>query len=103
MKTKKLKFIFKTDKPKGAYAFVHVPHHRIKLNKKEVGSIDDKKPHAIRFMVIKKDINEDGNPHCSWKWITLKHESETLQDAKDFLNENVEAITNKYNLRMSDD
>ena len=51
-------------------------------------------------MVMKKDIQEDNNINCEWKWIKLKHESETLADAKTFLNENIEAILSRYTLKI---
>jgi hypothetical protein len=54
-------------------------------------------------MVHKDDINEDGNPNCPWKWISLKKESESLQEAKDWLNENIEEVLAKYPLRFSED
>jgi hypothetical protein len=49
-------------------------------------------------MVVKDDINEDGNPNCTWKWITLKTPHETVDDAKRWLNLNFEAINKKYKL-----
>ena len=51
-------------------------------------------------MVMKKDILEDGNPNCEFKWIRLKRESETLDDAKTFLNENIDVILTKYTIRI---
>jgi hypothetical protein len=99
-KKKKIKFTFKTHRETGSYAWLHPAYNNILLNKENVGSIDDKKPHQIKLMVMKKDIMEDGNPNCPWKWITLKLESETLDDAKTFLNENIDAILTKYTIRI---
>jgi hypothetical protein len=48
---------------------------------------------------MKADIMEDGNSNCKWKSIHLKHKSETLADAKAFLNENIDAILTKYTIR----
>ena len=93
-----MKFTFKTDKPTGSYASFFSSHHHIKLNKQNCGSIEDKKPYKIRFQVIKEDIMEDGNPICPWKWIVLKKDSETLQESKDFVNENFDAIMQKYKI-----
>ena len=99
-----MKFTFKTIKPTGKWKSFDNDNHIIKLNKKEVGYIidDDKKPFEIRLAVIKKDILEDGNANCVWKWITLKKESETLQEAKDFLNENINAILEKIEIYYFD-
>lgn len=92
------KFTFKTEKATGRYRSFHPDTHHIKLNKIECGLIQDGKPYKIKFQVIKDDTKEDGNTNCEWKWITFKKESETLQEAKDFLNEKFEAINSKYKI-----
>jgi len=97
-----MKFTFKTDKSTGRYRAFYSDYHYVKLKKKEVGNIGDKVPYRICLKVNKDDINEDGNPNCSWKWITLKHESKSLQEAKDFLKEHIDAILEKYNLYLGD-
>ena len=97
---KKIKFTFKTHKETGSYAWLHKPSHKILLSKNWVGSIDPEKPFTINLMVMKKDIMEDGNSNCPWRWIHLKRESETLDNAKAFLNENIDAILRKYTIRI---
>jgi hypothetical protein len=97
------KFTFKTERQPGRAGWFSDPIHYIKYNKIVVGNINHKKPHKIRLMVYKKDIMEDGNPNCSWKWITLKKESESIEDAKIFLNEHVEDIFQKFNLKINED
>ena len=97
-----MKFTFKTEKSTGRYRSFYPDHHYIKLKRKEVGRIDDKIPHRIRLQVVKDDINEDENSNCEWIWITLKKESDSLQEAKDFLNANIEVITTKYNIYIED-
>ena len=94
------KITFKTEKPTGRYAWVHSPNHYIKLDKIKIGSIDHESPHKIRLKVIKEDINEDGNPNCNWKWITLGKKSENLEEAKVWLNERIESLLEKYNLKI---
>ena len=84
------------------------PSCTIKMNKKIVGSITVKKrwtnaPYIVMFMIVKSDINEDGNPNCEWKWITLKKEYATIQDAKQRLNENIDKITRSFNLYQMED
>jgi len=96
-----MKFTFKTTKPTGAYRAFYPSTHHIKLNKVDVGRIDDKKPYAIRFQVIKDDINEDGNPNCVWKWVTLGKKSETLDEAKKWLVDNTDLIVSKHNLYIN--
>jgi len=97
------KFTFKTEKSTGNYSAFFPNQNIIKLNKKQVGEICDKIPYKIRFTVYKKNILEDRNPNCEWKWITLKKESKTLNEAKQFIKENNDIIQNKYNLYLFDD
>lgn len=97
------RFTFKTDKPTGRFASFEKDYNHIKFNKKDVGTIDDGAPFKIRLMVVKEDINEDGNPNCPWKWIRLKQESKSLQEAKDFLNNNFEVIMKRYKLFQMED
>jgi len=93
-----MKFTFKTTKATGRYRSFFTDHHDIKFNKFECGCIEDKNPHKIRLKVIKKDINEDGNPNCKWKWIILKGEFESVQTAKNSLNENIDKIFELHNI-----
>ena len=93
-----MKFTFKTKKPKGRWRSFDPDEHYIKLKKQIVGSIDDARPHKIRLKVVKKDINEDKNPNCTWKWITLTLDFDRIADAKKFLNDNIEKITEKWTL-----
>jgi hypothetical protein len=97
-----MNFTFKTERATGKYRSFSPDRHVIKLNRKEVGLIEDKKPYKIRLAVIKKDIMEDKNPNCPWKWITLKHESESLDDAKKFLKENYDRIMELFNIHYFD-
>lgn len=101
-----MNFTFKTEKPTGKWRSFNPETHHIKLNKIEVGTINgqgrfnDSPPFKIRLQVKKKDINEDGNPNCRWKWIILKKDSQTLQEAKDFLNQHFKEITELYEIWM---
>lgn len=95
-------FTFKTRKPTGKWRSFFETHHDVKLDGKDVGSIDDKQPHTIRLMVHKADINEDENPNCSWKWIKLKKQSSSLDEAKQYLNDFIHQILEKYNIRKSE-
>lgn len=93
-----MKFTFKTEKPTGRYRSFLPEHHYVKLKKQTIGTIDDEQPHEIRLMVVKQDIMEDGNPNCDWKWIQLKAEFKTINEAKEFLNVNFIAINAKWKL-----
>lgn len=93
------KFTFKTEKPTGKWKSFQKASHSIKLNKCWVGSIEPEYPFYIRLMVIKKDIMEDKNPNCEWMWKTLAHKSQSLDEAKQFCNDNIDLILNKFNLK----
>lgn len=95
------KFTFKTEKPTGKYRSFGKNNNNILLTRKLVGLIDPDN-FKIRLMIVKDDINSDGNPNCIWKWITLSKNSETLEDAQKFLNDNINAIIMKYTLYKSD-
>ena len=40
--------------------------------------------------------------NCPWRWITLARENKSLQEAKDFLNNNFKAITEKFKIHKLD-
>lgn len=94
-----MKFSFKTEKATGRWKSFQNDYHIIKLNKKQVGLIDDN-TWKIRLMVIKDDIYEDNNPNCIWKWVVIKNEFGTLQEAKDWLNTNFKYLNEKYKLHQ---
>jgi len=91
-------FTFKTKKYKSG--FFYRKSYDIKYNKKIIGQIGEEFPHTIRFAIVKKDIMEDGNPNCNWKWIELTtkkaKEFKSVDDAKEYLRLNVEFLINKY-------
>lgn len=95
-------FTFKTEQPAGKWRSFHKPTYYIKLKKTEIGTIEPDAPHKIRLQVTKTDINEDGNPNCEWKWITLKKEFSSVDEAKLFLKEKFESITKQFNLWKGD-
>jgi hypothetical protein len=77
------KFTFKTTQPTGRYRSFDRASHDIKLGGVVVGFIEPTAPYKARLMATKKDINEDGNPNCPWKWVRLKREFGSVQEAKD--------------------
>jgi len=95
-------FTFKTDKPTGKYKSFSDPYHHIRIKRKDVGSIDHNHPYRIRLMVTKKDIMEDGNPNCDWRWVVIKRQFTSMEEAKMFLNEYYEEITKTFNLRKEE-
>lgn len=98
-----MKFRFKTNKPVGKYRWLDQPSHYIYVKKYMVGSIDHVEPYKIRLKVVKNDMTEDKNPNCPWKWIALKYNPKSVDDAKWFLNANFDRITTKYKLYLDDE
>jgi hypothetical protein len=95
-------FTFKTNKPTGKWRSFETTTHDIKLNKKVVGTIGDDRPHTIRLMVFKSQEELSDRDPCNWKWVTLAKNNDSLQDAKEWLNKNFEAIIAKFKLRQED-
>lgn len=91
------KFTFKQNKATGRYRSFFPENTTIKHNGKEVGTIFED-GFRIQLQVIKKDILEDGNPNCVWKNVLLKYRPTSLQDAKDYLNNNQEKILSLVDL-----
>lgn len=105
----KNKFTFKTEKPTGRYSGFSNSTHYIKLKKHEVGEIlkpnvgnGQHTDYKIRLSVLKKDINENEIPNCIWKNIFLKKPFNSLEEAKTFLNDNIDLICERYDLYCSD-
>lgn len=95
--TKKSKFTFKTEKPVGKWRAFDTNTHHIKLDGMRVGSISDKEPFKISFMVEKNGTTiTDNNPNCKWKIITLAKQNETLESAKKFIIDNTEKLLATY-------
>ena len=93
-----MKFTFKHVKNTGKFKGFFPTTHDIKLQGKKVGSISNNHPYTISLMVIKDDIMEDGNPNCTWKWITLIKRADSVEKAKKFLNARIDDILSKYKL-----
>jgi len=95
------KFTFKTTKSTGRYRSFYSDSHDIKLKGNNVGNIQDEKPFKIKLMVMKNEAKgiTDNNPNCPWKWITLKKESESLEEAKTWINSVIEQIQKQYELK----
>ena len=96
-----MKFTFKTNKPTGRWRCFDPVHTEIKLNKICVGWISSS-DYKIWLSVKKKDIMEDGNSNCAYKNIGLKKNSSSLQEVKDFLNDNIDEILEKWELKQEE-
>lgn len=100
-----MKFTFKTEKESGRYASFYPDTHLIKFKRKIVGQIEQYKTDSIwhiRLMINKNEKYKDNNPNCSWMWITLHKTSYSLDEAKIYLNLNVDNIITSYSLHFLD-
>lgn len=85
------------------------PNIDIKINGRKCGYIShpnwssENRDIKIRFSVIKKDILEDGNSNCSWKWVKLTYVPKDDEDAREYLKNNVDKIVEKLNLYFEED
>lgn len=95
-----MKFRFKTEKPTGKYSWLYKPTHYIKIRNIVVGNIDHDEPYKIRLKVYKNYL--DNNPNCEWRWIMLKYNPKSVDDAKWFLNAHFDIITTKYKLYLDE-
>lgn len=97
------KFTFKTVKSQGRYRAFYSDNIQIKLDGKVVGSIDDKPPYKVSFMVEKNGTTiTDSNPKCSWKNITFKQESESLDKAKEWILSKTDYFLKTYRFHYID-
>lgn len=94
---KQQKFTFKTERPTGKWRSFEKSFHRIKFNGKKVGRIIDR-TWEIRLMIVKTDYNDDKTLNCPWRWIVFKYKPTSLEDAKEWLNNNIQSIMLKYTL-----
>lgn len=110
-KKNKIKLSFRK-KPKNTGLFaIGTPYNStdIKINKVTVGEImppswnSSNKGWKIGFMVIKKDIMEDGNKNCVWKWVRFKVEFEKEELGRIWVRDNIEGIMSRYELYLGFD
>ena len=103
------KFTFKNDIATGRFRSFALESCDIKLGGIIVGYINEISSrygivnpndgkYTIRFMVRKKELMEDKNPNCEWKWVTFKYKTNSIQDAKDFVKKHSEEIQKQFNL-----
>ena len=97
------KLTFKTNKPTGRYRAFDSTYVDIKLDGNKIGSISEN-PFKVGLMVVKDGVRfKDNNPNCEWKWVYLKREFASFDDAKNFVKENFERIAAQLPLRSAND
>lgn len=77
----------------------------IKLNKQKVGIIHAPNwmtkgnDYSVAFIIKPKDPAID---YCDWKWVRLKHRTQSLEEMKVWLKENIDKITSQWELHFSE-
>ncbi len=85
------------------YPFANVS---IRVDKKECGIISAPNWHkegwTVRFQVVKKDLLEDGNPNCTWRWFPPTNIFPSEEAAREAASKIIENIISKgYRLYFS--
>lgn len=100
-----MKFTFKKEPRETGLRAVGHPHRSvtIKLKKKKVGMIHApywaSEEYKWKIMLMVEDPEGENR---KWHWITLKARFDKEQEARDFLNEHIEEIMEKYDLHSMD-
>lgn len=101
-----MKFTFKINRPTGKWKSFDYTTVDVKLDGKRVGTISENRIYStqwkISFHIEKKDIMEDGNPNCTWRNIFLANKFSSIEEAKNWLNENIDTLMKKYALHKLD-
>jgi len=99
-----MKFTFKTEKPTGRYRSFEATMYLIKFKKKRCGFMFEQYSDPIKInLSVEKTLNiDDGNPNCKWMNVSFKKEFKNIDDAKKWLNENIELIMKKFTLYFID-
>lgn len=56
---------------------------------------------TIGFAIEKKE--PDDNPNCPWKWIYLKHKTDSEEDARSYAKSIIDTIILNYELHFFED
>lgn len=98
MKKAPTKFTFKTIKATGPYRSFYRDSYDIKLGGIVCGSIFESQLGVYRVSIRVKDANSSGG----WRNATLKARFNTVQAAKDALNESFDSITQAWEIHCDD-
>jgi hypothetical protein len=96
------KFTFKKVVHTGMYRSFELDQTVIKLRKKEVGFIEEKRNRKYRIsLAVKKEPTKKNS--ANFRWITLNKKSENENEARNFIRKFNDEIQEKYNLHLFDD
>lgn len=101
----KLKITYKKDYPTGKYRSFSSKSIDIKLNSKKFATIGEKSVHDRsdrKNWGIQICVTNDRASNCKWKWVFVKTRFDTPEEAKVFIESNIEKIYNSFPLWMMD-
>jgi hypothetical protein len=80
----------------------------IKVKKKVIGQIISPSRFGadywrIGFQIIKRDIMEDGNPNCAWRWLFVWNNATDEASARQWVIDNFDRISAAYAFKEPDD
>jgi hypothetical protein len=104
--TEKNKVTFKKQPKMTGIAAIGYPYQSvdIKLNGKIFGIINSPNwqtidnTWSVGIMVYKTE--PDKNPNCDWKWLYFSKKFNTEDEAREFVESNIEEMNKKYKLRF---
>lgn len=98
-----MKFTFKKfEKETGLRAVGAASGCYIKLNKKEVGKMSNNGAWGDGKFRVDFTV-KDENTECGWRWIRLKATFDSEERARQFLNENIDALLSRYTFHYFED
>ena len=98
-----MKFTFKKYIPTGRYKSFELKYTDIKLKKKVIGHISelrDSHKYRVSFAIKKEKTKKDPAP---FKWVSFKKQFDTEKEARDFVNDDPQAIQDKLDLYSFED
>lgn len=102
----KLKLTYKNDNPTGKWRSFNSKACHVKLNGKRFASVNEKsvldRSDSLNWRIQICVLN-DKEENCAWKWLFVKQTFATLEDAKTYLETNIEKICNSFILWMIDE
>lgn len=99
------KFTFKTNRPTGPYKSFYNDSIEIKYKRKVCGAIikaSCSTGYQIRLMTKKDDIANSSNPNCDWEWICFKKVFKSIDEAKEWINEKIDYVFEKFTLELQE-
>lgn len=103
----KNKITFKADRPTGKWRAFEETQHLIKLNGNHIGQIHQSLTGIGFYIMIAvyktNEVLNDGNENCPWVNIKLKYRSNSFNEIKEWIVNNIDKIAHKYFIHNFED